>query len=205
MRMVSRVIPGSTFPAGATAVRIGSEAHNCSNACALARSLSCNGGGRLDILLANYLPYHRIQQGILEHAVRDAGRLALEASVPRESRESLIRKGVRYCLAAYVDVHGIPKAKTVPIDHFERMLRGVRAIHGSGGGRSRPRPAGRRARRPSRPGRSYGVAMAIYRGLGPRQPEVPRPTLADVLTHGSVPAGGAGSEDGPSVQPRRRV
>lgn len=55
----------------------------------------------------------------------------MQASVPRESRESLVRKGVKYCLAAYVDVHGIPKAKTVPIDHFERMLRGSELFTGA--------------------------------------------------------------------------
>ena len=45
------------------------------------------------------------------------------ARVKRE-QERLKEAGVAYCLAAYVDVHGIPKAKIVPIDHFERMMRG---------------------------------------------------------------------------------
>ena len=31
--------------------------------------------------------------------------------------KALEEKGVRYCLAAYVDMHGIPKCKTVPISH----------------------------------------------------------------------------------------
>lgn len=47
--------------------------------------------------------------------------------------------------------------------------------------------------------------MATCRGLGPRQPEVPRPALADVLANGPVPAGGAGREDGLSLQPRQRL
>ncbi len=33
-------------------------------------------------------------------------------------------KGVKYCLGAYVDIHGIPKGKVVPIDHLEHMAHG---------------------------------------------------------------------------------
>jgi glutamine synthetase len=45
--------------------------------------------------------------------------------------------GVEYCFATYVDVHGIPKAKTVPIDCFEKMCHGselftVGALDGMG-------------------------------------------------------------------------
>ncbi|MFQ5936860.1 MAG: type III glutamate--ammonia ligase, partial [Acidiferrobacterales bacterium] len=48
-----------------------------------------------------------------------------------ESEESLRDKGVRYCLASYVDVHGIPKAKTVPVHHFDRMMRGSELFTGA--------------------------------------------------------------------------
>lgn len=33
-------------------------------------------------------------------------------------------KGVKYCMGAYVDIHGIPKAKVVPIDHLHHMAHG---------------------------------------------------------------------------------
>ena len=37
-----------------------------------------------------------------------------------ERRATLTENGVKYCFASYVDAHGIPKGKTVPIHHFER-------------------------------------------------------------------------------------
>ncbi|HUC63697.1 MAG TPA: type III glutamate--ammonia ligase [Alphaproteobacteria bacterium] len=46
-------------------------------------------------------------------------------------RRELEGRGVKYCLASYVDVHGIPKAKSVPIDHFERMMRGSELFTGA--------------------------------------------------------------------------
>ena len=33
-------------------------------------------------------------------------------------RDQLKAKGVKYCIGAYVDIHGVPKGKVVPIDHF---------------------------------------------------------------------------------------
>ncbi len=33
-------------------------------------------------------------------------------------RDSLRQQGVKYCVGAYVDIHGVPKGKFVPIDHF---------------------------------------------------------------------------------------
>ena len=45
--------------------------------------------------------------------------------------KSLAEKGVKYCLAAYVDLHGIPKAKSVPIGHFARMMRGSELFTGA--------------------------------------------------------------------------
>lgn len=35
---------------------------------------------------------------------------------------ALREQGVKYCLASYVDLHGIPKCKAVPIVHLSRML-----------------------------------------------------------------------------------
>jgi len=39
-------------------------------------------------------------------------------------------QGVRYALGAYVDIHGVPKAKCVPIDHFADMVRGSELFTG---------------------------------------------------------------------------
>lgn len=43
----------------------------------------------------------------------------------------LMEKGVKHCIASYVDLHGIPKAKAVPISHFARMMRGSELFTGA--------------------------------------------------------------------------
>jgi glutamine synthetase len=42
----------------------------------------------------------------------------------QQIQQQLKNKGVKYCLGAYVDIHGIPKGKVVPIDHLEQMAHG---------------------------------------------------------------------------------
>ena len=49
----------------------------------------------------------------------------------RETMQSLIEKGVEYCMPFYVDVHGIAKTKTVPVSHFDRMMRGSELFTGA--------------------------------------------------------------------------
>jgi glutamine synthetase len=49
----------------------------------------------------------------------------------RRKQQSLQEAGVEYCLAAYVDVHGIPKCKAVPIDHFVAMMQGSELFTGA--------------------------------------------------------------------------
>ena len=39
-------------------------------------------------------------------------------------RRTLVAAGVEHCFAAFVDVHGVPKSKAVPLSHFEEMCRG---------------------------------------------------------------------------------
>lgn len=39
-------------------------------------------------------------------------------------KQQLRAKGVKYCIGAYVDIHGVPKGKVVPIDHFEHFASG---------------------------------------------------------------------------------
>jgi glutamine synthetase len=39
-------------------------------------------------------------------------------------QQQLKEKGVKYCVGAYVDIHGVPKGKFVPIDHLGHMVEG---------------------------------------------------------------------------------
>ncbi len=39
-------------------------------------------------------------------------------------QSELKAKGVKYCVGAYVDIHGVPKGKFVPIDHFSHFAHG---------------------------------------------------------------------------------
>ncbi len=43
---------------------------------------------------------------------------------PATLRDELKSRGVKYCIGAYVDIHGVPKGKVVPIDHFEDFAAG---------------------------------------------------------------------------------
>jgi glutamine synthetase len=40
-------------------------------------------------------------------------------------------RGVKYCLPAYVDIHGITKCKAVPISHLDRSMRGSELFTGA--------------------------------------------------------------------------
>jgi glutamine synthetase len=60
-----------------------------------------------------------------------------DANLIAETKRELTAKGVEYCLATYVDVHGVAKAKTTPISSFEKMVHGselftVGAMEGMG-------------------------------------------------------------------------
>lgn len=41
-----------------------------------------------------------------------------------EVEQNLRDCGVKYCIGAYVDIHGVPKAKVVPLSHLSRMALG---------------------------------------------------------------------------------
>jgi glutamine synthetase len=41
-----------------------------------------------------------------------------------ETKDALVSQGIKYCLGAYVDIHGVPKGKIVPVGHFEDFARG---------------------------------------------------------------------------------
>ena len=42
----------------------------------------------------------------------------------KQTQDELRAKGVKYCIGAYVDIHGVPKGKVVPLDHLEHMAHG---------------------------------------------------------------------------------
>ncbi len=46
-------------------------------------------------------------------------------------QRTLEGKGVKYLLASYCDMHGVPKAKMVPIDHMPQMLNGSELFTGA--------------------------------------------------------------------------
>ena len=39
-------------------------------------------------------------------------------------QQDLANRGVKYCVGAYVDIHGVPKGKFVPLSHLEHMAHG---------------------------------------------------------------------------------
>lgn len=42
----------------------------------------------------------------------------------KQTQDELRAKGVKYCIGAYVDIHGVPKGKVVPLDHLTHMAHG---------------------------------------------------------------------------------
>jgi glutamine synthetase len=62
---------------------------------------------------------------------RQVGSKAKPSTNSRVSRESLEKQGVRYCFSSFVDAHGVAKGKAVPIDHFDRMMRGSELFTGA--------------------------------------------------------------------------
>jgi glutamine synthetase len=42
----------------------------------------------------------------------------------REIEQRLSERGVKYCIGAYVDIHGVPKGKVVPLSHLAQMAAG---------------------------------------------------------------------------------
>ena len=42
----------------------------------------------------------------------------------RKIQEELKSKGVKYCMGTYVDIHGVPKGKVVPLSHLHHMAHG---------------------------------------------------------------------------------
>ena len=47
-----------------------------------------------------------------------------------EIEQNLRDRGIKYCIGAYVDIHGVPKAKVVPLDHLHHMAAGSERFTG---------------------------------------------------------------------------
>src|ERR1051326_6976203 len=65
------------------------------------------------------------------HGTRDTRPDPIDERAIDKLQQELAQKGVKHCLASYVDIHGIPKAKSVPINHFARMMRGSELFTGA--------------------------------------------------------------------------
>ncbi len=46
------------------------------------------------------------------------------AETIKVTEQALRERGVKYCIGAYVDIHGVPKAKVVPLEHLAHMAQG---------------------------------------------------------------------------------
>src|SRR5580698_8882633 len=42
----------------------------------------------------------------------------------KQTQLRLAEQGIKYCVGAYVDIHGVPKAKVVPLSHLPQMALG---------------------------------------------------------------------------------
>ncbi len=42
----------------------------------------------------------------------------------QQTQQQLAARGVKYCIGAYVDIHGVQKAKVVPLAHLPQMAAG---------------------------------------------------------------------------------
>lgn len=56
--------------------------------------------------------------------------MAADPSI-KSLKKSLADRGVKFLLASYVDMHGVPKSKMVPIDHLEQMSAGSELFTGA--------------------------------------------------------------------------
>lgn len=55
----------------------------------------------------------------------------LPPAAPAAQAQWLERRGVRYCLPSYVDMHGVSKGKMVPIAHYAQMMGGSELCTGA--------------------------------------------------------------------------
>ena len=46
-------------------------------------------------------------------------------------KQTLLAQGVKYAIASFVDIHGMSKAKMVPLSHFDQMMQGSELFTGT--------------------------------------------------------------------------
>ena len=64
------------------------------------------------------------------HGTHDAaGRVVIDGL--RADLAALLDAGVKYAFSAFVDLHGRPKGKCVPVDHLDQMLQGSELYTGA--------------------------------------------------------------------------
>src|SRR3954470_23903500 len=127
-----------------------------------------------------------------------------DAAKIKDTRRKLEAAGVEYCYASYVDVHGVPKAKVVPLASFEKMAAGSEVVHcgrhgwhgsgRSGEGRMRGRA---RSRFPDRA--SLGQAVCLVRKRSP----LPWQALRELLAGPAQTSRGSGQARRLHLQHRR--
>lgn len=55
----------------------------------------------------------------------------MEEFIPDQLTKRLVNDGIKYLIPSFVDMHGIPKTKMVPIAHIQRMLSGSELFTGA--------------------------------------------------------------------------
>ena len=85
----------------------------------------------------------------------------------KQTQGELRAKGVKYCIGAYVDIHGVPKGKVVPIDSLRAHGARLRALHRLRARRSRPGAERRRDRLGSRSRPHHPAAVEAQGRLDP--------------------------------------
>jgi glutamine synthetase len=66
-----------------------------------------------------------------ERPTKAAGSQVKRTNDPGLLRQELEARGVKFMLSSYADMHGVPKAKMVPIGHLEQMLNGSELFTGA--------------------------------------------------------------------------
>ena len=87
-------------------------------------------------------------------------------------------KGVKYCIGAYVDIHGVPKAKVVPLAHLAHMAPWFGALYRLRARRPRPGAERRRDHLGARSRSRHPVAVGAEGRLDAGRQYVPGQALS---------------------------
>ena len=112
------------------------------------------------------------------------------AEATAQLQRELTDKGVKYCIGAYVDIHGVPKAKVVPIQPSRPDGQGLRTLHRLRPGRPRPGTQRRRTDLGARSRPRHPVAVGTEDRLDSgRQPFPGQAVRAEHPGRAEEPAG----------------